>query len=363
MQGSYHGVNTSVSARVWYNTPMQILIKNGRVLDAGCVGEQYAKRTTSPASGLDAVCDVAVAEGRVCGLGESAAASLAPDKPCRVIEAAGLWVTPGFVDLHVHLREPGQTHKETLESGARAAAAGGFTTVCCMPNTEPVADSVETIRYIAERAREKGGGVNILPVASITVGQRGEELVPMEALVRAGACAFSEDGKSVANENLMREAFRRAAALNVPIFSHCEDKNIAKDGVVSPGAARRFGLSPIPPEAESAIVERDILLARGIENARLHICHVSAARSVELIKKYQNELLTAEVCPHHFSLCDGDIKSDDGNYKMNPPLQSAADRAVLLEGLRDGVLPIIATDHAPHALNEKTRVWRIPLLV
>ncbi|MDR1665155.1 MAG: dihydroorotase [Clostridiales bacterium] len=323
---------------------MGVLIKNGRVID--------------PANSVDRLCDLFAAEGKIQAAGENLPAR--PDD--QVIDAEDCWVVPGLIDLHTHLRDPWNAppYKETIATGTLAAAAGGFTTVCCMPNTLPYADSPEVVRYITERASETER-VRVLPVAGITKGQLGGALAPMTELAAAGACAFSEDGRSVADENLMREALKRAAALCVPVFAHCEDVGMIISGAsVHDGiAARRFGLAGISSRSEFSVVRRDCALAAET-GARLHICHVSAAESVEIIREAVRKQsagrrsITAEVCPHHFAFCDGDI-SDDGKFKMNPPLRSRADRDALLEGLRDGTLNIIATDHAPHLAEEKSR--------
>ncbi|MCL2708383.1 MAG: dihydroorotase, partial [Defluviitaleaceae bacterium] len=259
---------------------------------------------------------------------------------------------------HTHLREPGQTHKETIKTGTRAAAAGGFTTVCCMPNTVPCADSPEVIGEIKRIAHETGI-VRVLPVACITYGQKGVELTDMEKLKEAGACAVSDDGFSVADETVMRQALRLAARVGLPLLSHCEDAVLANNGVVNEGAAsRKHNVQGIDPDSEINTVRRDVRLAIE-ENAPLHICHVSLAESVAEIKKAvlknPGAIISAEACPHHFSFCDEDIDIDDGKYKMNPPLRRKRDRDAVRDAVRDKSVAIIATDHAPHGADEKSR--------
>lgn len=323
---------------------MDTYIINGRVID--------------PAHGMDKPADIHISEGKIKVVGHFSPETYL--QGAQVIDAAGAWVVPGFIDLHTHLREPGQTHKETIATGARAAAAGGFTTICCMPNTTPYADSPEIIRWIVERAAQTTA-VHVLPVAGLTREQRGVHISPMAALVEAGACAFSEDGKSVADAALMKEALQTAASLGVPVLSHCEEAALVAGGVVHAGiAACKWDKPGISSESETMIAERDIRLALET-GAKLHICHVSAAETVALLRETAlrggdtAERITAEVCPHHFVFCDEDIPADDGDYKMNPPLRSRRDRDALLNGLRDGSLPVIATDHAPHHAQEKSK--------
>jgi dihydroorotase len=300
---------------------------------------------------VDRLCDIFIDGGQIKALGKF---DEIPADAQR-IDAKGCWVVPGLIDLHVHLREPGLSYKETIESGTRAAAAGGFTSICCMPNTAPYTDKPEIIEWIKHRAEEQAGGVNVLPIGGLTEGQLGERLADLGGMAGAGAVAFSEDGRSVADEALMLEAFKCAAKLNLPIFSHCEDINLVNGGVVHAGVASvKYKLPGISSASEYKIVERDIALAQKA-NARLHICHVSAAESVDAVRRARSHGLpvTAEVCPHHFAFCDEDIIEDDGKFKMNPPLRSRKDMEALLEGLADGTLTVIATDHAPHSQEEK----------
>jgi dihydroorotase len=298
-----------------------LLIKNGRVID--------------PAKQFDAICDVLIDNGVVCAVRphiELAARN--------TIDATGMWVAPGLIDLHTHLREPGLEYKETIKTGALAAVKGGFTTVCAMPNTKPVIDGVEWIRFVANRAKE-ADYAHVLPIASITRNQEGEELVDMYALKRAGAVAFSEDGKSVASAGVMQKALAQAAKIDMPVFDHCEEATL-----------------PGYPDAEDLIIARDMLLAESA-GARLHICHLSTARGLDLVRLWKKRAggfrLTAEVCPHHFSLCELD-DTGSGNFKMNPPLRSKADMLSLADGVRHGFVDAIATDHAPHSPQEKRQV-------
>lgn len=316
---------------------MNIIIQNGRILD--------------PSRNIDRVEDVWIADGVV-----AAAGSFSPKEADRVVDAAGKWVAPGLIDLHVHFRDPGFTHKETVETGSRAAAKGGFTTVCPMPNTSPVTDSAEMIHFAYEKA-DAAGLVHILPVGAVTKGQKGEELADLEGMTQAGAAAFSEDGKSVMNADLCRDAMREAARLEIPVFAHCEDINLVHGGCINAGKkAENLGLPGISNSVEDVIAARDILLAKET-GVRLHLCHCSTKDSVELVKmgKRMGVRLSAEVCPHHFSLSDEDIPGADTNYKMNPPLRSPEDVLALKEALRDGVMDVIATDHAPHHEDEKAK--------
>ncbi|MBR2264043.1 MAG: dihydroorotase [Firmicutes bacterium] len=313
---------------------MNYLIRNGRILD--------------PSVNLDAVLDLRVTDGIVSEIGPS----LVPQNE-EIIDAQGLWVTPGLIDLHVHFRDPGLTYKETIATGMRAAAAGGFTTVCAMPNTKPVVDSVEVVRYIRSEAA-KTPVTDLKIIGAITRGQNGEVLADIQGMAEEGICALSEDGKSVMNADLMKQAMLQAKDLDLPIFDHCEDANLAH-GCVSPcDAQKALGLPALDPIAEEVLTARDIQLA-GRTGCRLHICHVSTANSAEIIRvaKAHGIPVTAEVAPHHFALDDSEIWKNDANYKMNPPLRSSEDVAAMIVGLQDGTLDAIATDHAPHHENEK----------
>ena len=273
-----------------------------------------------------------------------------------VIDAKGCMVMPGLVDLHVHFREPGFEHKETIRTGARAAARGGFTTVCPMPNTKPAIDSVEMVEYIKNKSEEVTD-INILPIAAMTAGQDGEYITDYERLYEEGAVAVSEDGKSVMNARVARQAMRLAAEVGIPVFAHCEDKDLAARGVMNAGnKARELGFYGIMNSVEDIMVARDLLLAKNT-GAKLHICHVSTEDSVRMIAAAKKEGLdvTAEVTPHHLTLTEDDINEDDANYKVNPPLRTNKDKDMLIKGLKDGTIDIIATDHAPHHLTEKDR--------
>lgn len=316
---------------------MTTLIKNGRVVD--------------PASKTDAVKDILIEDGVIKAVEDSIDVESE-----NVIDASGCMVTPGLIDLHVHFREPGFEHKETIRTGARAAARGGFTTVCMMPNTRPVIDSVEMLRMVLDKAKEVTD-INILPIAAITAGQDGEYITDFEKLYANGAVAVSEDGKSVMNTRVARQAMRLAAEVGIPVFAHCEDKNLAARGVMNAGnKAKELGLYGIMNAVEDVIVARDILLAKNT-GAKLHLCHCSTEDSVKLVKLAKEEGIhvTAEVTPHHFTLTEDDITTDDANFKMNPPLRSRTDVSTLKEGLQDNIMDVIATDHAPHNKTEKER--------
>ncbi len=308
----------------------------------------------NPATGLCGVNDVLVVDETV--------AEIAPQiktKAHCVIDAAGRFVMPGFVDLHEHQREPGFEYKETVASGAMAAAAGGFTTICAMPNTKPVIDSRVMVEYLNYKA-EKDALITVVPVGAVTVGQKGEELADIEGMAAAGALALSEDGKSVMAPLLYKEGMKRAAAAGLVVLAHCEDRELLAGGVINAGKkAEELGLPGIANSVEDVIAARDILLAKET-GAKLHLCHCSTADSVALVR-FGKELgvrLSAEVCPHHFAMTEDDIPGDDANYKMNPPLRSRADADALIAGLADGTMDVIATDHAPHSAEEKKKSFR-----
>ena len=306
-----------------------LLIKNGRVLD--------------PATGSDSTQDVLLAGDRI----EKIAASIsAPD--AEVFDAKGLIVTPGFIDLHCHLREPGQEMSETIETGTRSAARGGFTAVCCMPNTQPVNDNASITRGIVERAL-KVGGVRVWPIGAASVGSKGEALAEIAAMKDAGIVAVSDDGKPVATARLMRQVMDYCSTLDLPVIDHCEDPSLFAGGVMREGPRSiRLGLQGIPAQSESICAGRDVELA-GLTRARLHIAHMSTTGALEYVRyaKKNGLKVTCEVTPHHFTLIDEDVKYDT-NYKMNPPLASREDRDALIAGLVDGTVDAIATDHAPH---------------
>lgn len=314
---------------------MDILIKNGRVID--------------PDKKIDKVADILIAEGKIEKVGEQL-----KDTADRVIDAKGCYVMPGLIDLHVHLRDPGLTHKEDIGSGAKAAAKGGFTTIVAMPNTKPVIDTASRVKYVMNKATETSP-VHVLQAGAITKGQEGEELADIKEMVRAGSPAISEDGKSVMNSQLYREAMEIAAACDIPVLAHCEDMKLVNGGCVNDDAVtRKMGLPGITNAVEDIIVARDIMLA-GETGCRLHLCHCSTSGSVEMVElaKKHGIAVTAEVCPHHFTLTSKDIVAGDTNYKMNPPLRTAKDVESLKQGLRRDIIDVISTDHAPHTLQEK----------
>ncbi|MED0674697.1 dihydroorotase [Aneurinibacillus thermoaerophilus] len=273
-----------------------------------------------------------------------------------VLDAAGKLIVPGFIDMHVHLREPGFEAKETIATGTASAARGGFTTVACMPNTRPVIDTPETVQLILQKAKEEGSA-RVLPMGAITVRELGQELTDMAALKEAGVIAVSDDGVGVQSSKMMKDAMKVATSLGLPVVAHCEDDSLVEGGCVHEGVfSEKHGLKGIPSEAESIHVGRDILLAEAT-GAHYHVCHISTAESVRLVReaKQRGVRVTAEVCPHHLLLCDEDIPGPDANYKMNPPLRSRRDRQALLQGLKDGTIDMIVTDHAPHTAEEKGR--------
>jgi len=316
---------------------MELLIKNGRVVD--------------PATNTDETLDILIRDGRI------AVVSPRIDGPVRqVIDAARLVVVPGLIDMHVHLREPGYEAKETIATGSRAAAKGGFTTICPMPNTNPVNDNRRvTARILAEAARVSP--VNILPVAAISKGSRGEELVDMAGLASAGAVAFSDDGRPVAGGRFMKTALAAAKALGTLVIDHCEDKDLSGDGVMHEGEySRRLGITGIPASAEEVMVARDLILAREL-GAGVHIAHLSTAGGLLALRaaKDLGVSASAEVTPHHLLLTDAALEGRDPDFKMNPPLRSREHVEALVEAVASGLIDVIATDHAPHTAEEKSR--------
>jgi dihydroorotase len=312
------------------------LIKGGRVVD--------------PAQGLDDVRDVLVRDGRIIKVGPNLKA--APD--CKELEATGKVVAPGFIDMHVHLREPGQEDKETIESGLRAAARGGFTAVCCMPNTDPPLDNPALIAYVLQKSRELNLS-RLYPIANITKGGRGEEISEMVELAEAGAVAFSDDGRPVPNSRVMRQAMEYARLVNRPIVSHCEDLELTRGGQMNEGPySYRWGLRGMPAAAEEIMVARDLRLA-ALTGGRLHLAHLSSRGSVELLRLARREGIpvTAEVTPHHLLLTEETVKGYDTSAKVNPPLRGAEDTRALKQALAEGLLDAIASDHAPHTREEK----------
>ena len=319
---------------------MLTLIKNGYLID--------------PASDREGKYDLLIEDDRIKLVDEHISENGLTEEEITIIDASGKYIMPGFIDLHVHLREPGYEYKETIKTGSMAAAAGGFTTICPMPNTNPPIDSPERIMLIMDKAKEDSL-VNILPVACITLGQEGKILADIRAMAEAGAIAISEDGKSVMDSSLYETAMREAAQAGILVLAHCEDKALVAKGVINSGKkADDLGLMGISNAVEDVITARDIILSKET-GARLHLCHVSTADSATMIKlaKSQGLSVTGEVTPHHFTLSDEDIPGDDGNYKMNPPLRNLKDVDALKKAIKDNVIDAIATDHAPHSKEEK----------
>jgi len=307
-----------------------------------------------PAASIDAPMDVLIRNGRVAEVGLRGKIEGADETAHATIDARGLIVAPGFIDLHVHLREPGQTHKETIETGTAAAAAGGFTSVCTMPNTIPVVDSVEWIEWLRQPERE--AVVNVFGIAAATVGSKGAELTDFRALQSAGAVAVTDDGKPILDDAIMRDALVLGGELNFPVVQHAEDTRMTEGCSMHSGAQSfRLGLRGMTSAAEASIVERDVQLALKIPNARLHVAHLSTADALMSVRRAKREKarVTMEVTPHHFVLTDEDMRDYDSNYKMNPPLRSASDVEAILAAIADGTVDAIATDHAPHAAHEK----------
>lgn len=320
---------------------MTILIKNGHVLD--------------PLTGRDGICDVLVEGEKIARVDESIQADA--DK---IIDAQGCFVMPGFIDLHVHFRDPGLEYKETLATGGKAAVRGGVTSVCAMPNTRPVIDNGVKVAEVQNRARTESL-TQVYQLGSVTIGQEGKELSDIKGMAKQGCVGISEDGKSVMNASLYRRAMKIAKEEDMVVFAHCEDITMVEGGVMNADAkAESLGLKGITNAVEDVIVARDILLSKET-GVRLHLCHCSTEDSVKMIRaaKAEGIPVTGEVCPHHFIMTTDDITADDGNFKMNPPLRSRADVDALIEGLRDGTMDVISTDHAPHAATEKNRSMKL----
>jgi dihydroorotase len=318
---------------------MAVLIKNGRVID--------------PASNLDAKKDILIEGGKIAAVKSPPSSRLRRTGKIQIIDARGCLVLPGLIDMHAHLRDPGRPDKETIASGTRAAAKGGFATVCCMANTEPPIDNPAVVKYVRNKA-EVEGAVNVFPVAAVTKGLKGEDLAEMGLMLEEGAVAFSDDGKALMRADLMRRALEYSRQFGVPIISHCEDKNLSHGGAMNEGAlSTAIGLPGIPSLSEEIMAARDIMLAR--EYGRVHIAHVSSAGSVELIRRAKRKGIpvTCETCPHYFSLTEDAAKDYDTNAKVNPPLKSKEDIKALIKGLIDGTIDVISTDHAPHNIEEK----------
>jgi len=313
----------------------KLVIKNGRVVD--------------PAQGLDRISDIAIENGLIREIAEDIDAT-----GSEVFDASGLVVAPGFIDMHVHLREPGFEHAETIETGSRAAAAGGFTSICCMPNTEPINDNATVTSYIVDRAR-RFGVVNVYPIGAITKNSAGEELSSMASMKQAGIIAISDDGKPVMNARVVRRAMEYARALDLPLIEHCEDLHLSANGDMHEGLQSiRLGLRGIPRSSEDVMVARDIILAE-VTGVRYHVAHISSQHSVEMVSfaKQRGLSVTAEATPHHFLLSDSDMPPYDSSYKMKPPLRERRDIEAVTQGLVSGAIDAIATDHAPHPGAEK----------
>lgn len=314
---------------------MTLFIKNGHVLD--------------PATGTDEEIDILIEDGIISKRGKKLKC-----EADRIVDAKGCYVMPGFIDLHVHLRDPGLEEKETVETGVKAAARGGYTTILAMPNTKPVVDNADVVDYVQNKGKNLGM-THVLQVGAVTKGQKGDELSDIRGMAEAGSPAISEDGKSVMNANLYREAMKIAAECKMPVLAHCEDINLVNGGVVNADEiTKKQGLKGITNSVEDVIIARDIILAKET-GARLHLCHCSTKDSVKMVKQAKEEgiLVTAEVCPHHFTLTTEDLVAEDANYKMNPPLRTKEDVEALRQGLKENIMDVIATDHAPHTRLEK----------
>ena len=314
-----------------------LLIKGGHLID--------------PGAKINTPMDILLRDGRVA---EVALPNKIRGGADEKFDARGLIVAPGFIDLHVHLREPGQNYKETIASGTAAAAAGGFTSVCTMPNTAPVVDTAEWVRWL--RSPERAAVVNVFPIAAATLGSKGETLTDFKALQRTGAIAVTDDGKPVLDDEVMRMALRLSAELNLPVVQHAEDTRLTQHCSMHFGPTSfRLGLRGMPAAAEAGIVDRDVALAQQIRESRLHVAHLSTADALKSVRrgKRAKARVTCEVTPHHFTLLDENVGEYDTNFKMNPPLRSAADREAIIVALADGTVDAIATDHAPHAIHEK----------
>ena len=313
----------------------RLVIKNGRVID--------------PSQNLDRICDVAVEDGAIREIGEAISSGGSEE-----FDASGFIVAPGFVDMHVHLREPGFEHSETIETGSRSAAAGGFTSICCMPNTQPVNDNATVTSYIKDRARQFAV-VNVYPIGAITKGSAGEELSAIASMKQAGIVAISDDGRPVMNARVTRRAMEFAQALDLPLIEHCEDLHLSAGGTMHEGVqSTRLGLRGIPRSSEDVMVARDIILAE-LTGVRYHVAHISSQCSVEMVgfAKRRGLPVTAEATPHHFAISDAEMLPYDGSYKMKPPLRESRDVEAVTDGLISGTIDAIATDHAPHPGDEK----------
>jgi dihydroorotase len=317
---------------------MNILIKNGHIID--------------PSNKIDEKLDILISEGKIAKLGKPGSIT---SGDAQVVDAAGKLVVPGLIDMHVHLREPGFEYKETIASGTAAAKAGGFTTVCCMPNTNPVNDNRSVTEFILSQAAQEAAA-RVFPIGAITKGSKGEELSEMGELRAAGCVAVSDDGRPVMNAAIMRRAMEYARVFDLLVISHCEDSSLSDKGVMNEGfVSTELGLRGIPRSAEDVMTARDISLAE-MSGSRVHIAHVSTAGSVDLLRaaKARGVQITAETCPHYFTLTDEAVRGYNTMAKMNPPLRTAGDVAAIKQGLKDGTIDVIVTDHAPHGMDEKS---------
>jgi dihydroorotase len=316
---------------------MNILLQNGRIID--------------PITRKDTVNDILIIDGII----EKIGAKISADKDTKCYNLKGKIIAPGFIDMHVHFREPGYEHKETIATGCRSAAVGGFTAVCCMPNTNPAIDDASVVRDIEQRAKNVQHIVDVYSIAAISKKREGKELAPMMEMAEAGALGFSDDGAPVENAGLMRLALEYASMTGKPVIQHAEEMSLTKGGVMNEGhVSTQLGMQPIPHVGEEMVVARDLMLAEYVK-AQYHIAHISTRGSIDLVRKAKKKGLavTCEVTPHHFTLTDEAVRSFDTNTKMNPPLRTADDVASMKEGLKDGTIDVIATDHAPHSFDEK----------
>lgn len=318
---------------------MKLLLKGGRLID--------------PVTKRDEGVDIQITDGRI----DRIAPSVSAPQGYKHIDLKGKIVAPGFIDMHVHLREPGYEHKETIETGCASAAEGGFTAVCCMPNTNPAIDDESVARYVHEKGKSVCDGmVDVYPIGAATKGRKGEELAPMAELAEAGAVGFSDDGAPIAHAGIMRRALEYSSMYGVPVIQHAEEAELTQGGCMNEGTtATRLGMPGIPPIAEELMVARDIILLRYIPRAKYHVAHISTQGALDVVRAAKAEGLniTCEVAPHHFALTEEVVTSFDTNTKMNPPLRTQADVAALKAGLKDGTIDVIATDHAPHTIDEK----------
>jgi dihydroorotase len=323
---------------------MEILLKGGRLVD--------------PVSGRDEATDIHIIGGKI----EKISTRISVPSSLQVVDLKGKVVAPGFIDMHVHLREPGFEYKETILTGCTAAAAGGFTAVCCMPNTSPAIDDESVIKFIQNKARVALGGlVDVYPIGAVTAGRKGEHLAPLAELVDAGAVAFTDDGDPVHDTEIMRRALEYASMYNKPIIQHAQDKQMTKGGVMNEGlTATELGLPGMPAIAEDVVVARDISLVE-FTKGQYHVAHMSTAGSTDLVRqaKMKSLRVTSEATPHHFTLTDDTVRTFDTNTKMNPPLRTKDDVEALLQGLKDGTIDVIVTDHAPHSFDEKQVEYQV----